>query len=221
MDVDAVQPDAVVGGDQGEAAVQVLRVQAERAGLAAHGEGHRSEGDGQVDPEQDVHGAPAQQLGEEAEFLLALDVQAVDACRQRLFQFRRRLAGAAEGDRRSGGGRLDVVEFAAGGDLEAVDVLAQHLDQPGVGVRLGRVEQLDALGQGGADRGGVLAQQAQVVDVGGQLVVGQVADVVQEPVRHHAIPGQAIPSHAIPRHAIAHRVTSRGKSSPSGLGRGT
>jgi hypothetical protein len=199
VEVEATQSDAWGRLHHLEAAVQLYGIHAERP--TAHGQGDSAHVDGQVDAQQYLHGPVAQQSGEQAEFVFALDVQALGSCVQRAGQILLRLARATEGDRRVRDDGADVVQFAAGGHLEAVDVSGEGSQDPGVGVGLGRVQQFDAFRQCGADRTHVLTQVRQVVDVGGQIVVGQCGDEIG--------------------HLGPHRTTSRGKSSPSGLGTGT
>lgn len=150
----------------------LVRVHAERGRPPAHRERtarQRTVVERQVDARQhrDPAPGPPRQLAQHAQLVRALDVEALNSRFQRGRHLVRCLAGAAEGQRATRHGLGDMGEFAARGDLVAVDVRTERGEDLRLGVGLGGVVELDALGEGVPDRRGVSAEGRQVVDVGG------------------------------------------------------
>lgn len=189
-----------------------LGIHAERGRPAAHGQGaagQRPVGHRQVDARQHRDPPPgrhtSRQLGQHAQLVRALDMEALDSRRQRGRHLVRRLAGTAEGERTTRHRLGDMGEFAARGDLVAVDGRTERGQNLRLGVGLRGVVQLDPLGQRGAHGGGVGAQGRHVVDVRGQFGGRQGQDAVVDRGRGLG-------------HRAALPVVSRRMSSASGDG---
>lgn len=189
-----------------------LGIHAERGRPAAHGQGaarQRPVGHRQVDARQHRHPPPgchtSRQLGQHAQLVRALDVEALDSRLQRGRHLVRRLAGTAESEWTTRHRRGDMGEFAARGDLVAVDVRTERGQDLRLRVGLRGVVQLDPLGQRGTHGGGVGAQGRHVVDVRGQFGCGQGQDAVADRGRGVV-------------HRAALPVVSRRMSSASGDG---
>jgi hypothetical protein len=170
------QPQVPVSGEEPQAAGHGGRIQSELAGPTAHGQRHRAGRlKREVDTQQHVRAgvAAAGQLTEQPQLVFALHVEPVHPGSQPGVQLGGALDRSAEGD---AGRRADsphMGQFAAGGHLDAVHPWRQGAQHRSGRVRLGRVVQLDALGQQVAHLPDVCGERVQVEQVRGQLVVVQ------------------------------------------------
>lgn len=181
--VDAAQFEVRVAavGEQADDRVRLRRVEAGgTAATAAVGEqavGHR-EIEARQDRQPTVRSVPLSQPGQHVQLVLALHEEACHAPLQRVQELRRGLVPAAEGQRVVRRRPGDVVQFAVGGDLVAVDVRGERGQDLRLLVGLGRVVQLDTLGQRGPHRRGVCAQCRQVVHISGKFRGRQGQDAI-------------------------------------------
>lgn len=171
VEVEPAQTDFRVRAQPREAVRQLVALDAERRGLAAHHQRGRWQAfDREIDSQQHRcdDAARSREPCQPLQLMPAFHMQCLDAEVECAGQLDVSLARPAEDQRHVREVLAYPCQFTAGRDFEAVHERRQRLQDRQIRIRLDRVEQLEPGRQAADGRMGVAPQGFEIVDVGGQ-----------------------------------------------------